>query len=142
MSVLSTFFRESDTALGCCFYPKHYVIATFVSHEAAKDAYRALLEAGFPMDDINVSTGDEVLTFFKHFREDTGLWGIVMRPLSRLLDTEVVLADRHIQRARGGSGFIAAYSATDDAKKITDLLKPFAPSSVDWCLAGGIRSLM
>ena len=143
MSTLSTFFRESDTALGCCFYPKHYVIATFPSHEAAKDAHRALLGAGFTKDDVNVSTGDEVLKFFEHFREDAGLWGIVMRPLSRLLNTEVAFADRDIESARGGSGFIAAHSPTDEtARRITELVKPFAPSSIEWYLAGGIRSLM
>jgi len=36
--------------------------------------------------------------------------GHVMRPLSRLLDTELAFADRDIEIARGGSGLIAAHS--------------------------------
>ena len=52
---LSTFFGKSDTALGCFFCPEDYVIATFPSHGGAKDAYRAVLNAGFTQDDVNIS---------------------------------------------------------------------------------------
>ncbi len=84
-----------------------------------------------------------MLEFFKHFREDAGLWGIVMRPLSRFIGTEAANADLNIEQAKEGAGFIAIHSPTEqDALKIMSVMKPFAPSSADWYLWGGIRSMI
>jgi hypothetical protein len=143
MGNLSKFFKEPNTSLVGTFYPKHYIIATFSKYSAAKDAYQSLRNAGFSEDEVIAATGEEVLAFFKHFREDAGLWGIVMRPLSRLLFTEATFADHDIDDANGGSGFVAVHSLTDqETKKIAEIMTPFAPSSIEWYLAGGIRSLV
>ncbi len=143
MSDLSTFFKEPDTSLVGTFYPKHYIIAKFSKYSAAKDAYQSLRNAGYSEDEAIAATGQEVLAFFKHFREDAGLWGIVMRPLSRLLLTEATFADHDIDDANRVSGFVAVHSLTDqETKKIVEIMSPFAPSSMEWYLAGGIRSLV
>ena len=142
MSELSSFFKESDTSFGV-FYPKHYIIATFPRYSRAEEAYRTLRNAGFAEDEVRLATGAEVLTFFKHFREDAGLWGIVMRPISRFFATEVTFADRNIELANEGAGLVAVHSRSEqETAKITELMKPFAPSSMEWYLAGGIRSLV
>jgi len=142
MGGFSTFFRESDKSLGV-FYPRHYIIATFPTYTAAKGAHQALRNAGHSDEEVLLATGEEVLEYFQHFREDAGLWGIVMRYLSRLLASEVAFADKDIEHAQEGSGFLAIYSRTDqDAAKIVNTAKPFAPSSMEWYLAGGIRSLV
>ncbi len=142
MGDFSTFFKESDTSLGI-FYPRHYVIATFPKYSEGKNAYQSVRNAGFQEDETMLATAAEVLAFFKHFREDAGLWGIVMRPISRFFATEAIYADRDIQHAFEGSGFLAVHSRTEQAtRKITELIKPFAPSSMEWYLAGGIRSLI
>ena len=142
MGDFSTFFRDSDASLGV-FYPKHHIIVTFPTFTAAKEAHRSLRNAGYPEDDVMLATGEDVLTHFQHFREDAGLWGILMRYLSRLLASEVAFADHDIQSAREGAGFIVIYCRTDqDAETITHIIRPFAPSSMEWYLAGGIRSLV
>lgn len=142
MGDFSEFFKESDATLGI-FYPRHYVIATFPKYSAAKEAYQSVRNAGFPEGEAMLATGAEALAFFKHFREDAGLWGIVMRPISRFFATEVIYADRDIDHAQEGSGFVAVHSRTEQTtRRITELMNPFAPSSMEWYLAGGIRSLI
>jgi hypothetical protein len=142
MGELSSFFKESTTSLGL-FYPKHYVIATFPKYSSAQTAGQTLRDAGFREDDVMVATGDEVLGFFKHFREDAGLWGIVMRPISRFFGTEATFADQDIVHAHEGAGLLAVHSLTEqDTKRITSNLAPLEPSSMEWYLPGGVRSLV
>ncbi len=143
MGNLLTFFKESDTSLFGVFYPKHYIIATFPRYSVAKDAYQSLRNAGFREDEAMVATDREVLAFFKNFREDAGLWGIAMRPISRFFATEAPFADHDIEHAKEGSGFLAVHSLTDQqTQTITELMSPFAPSSMEWYLTGGIRTLV
>ena len=142
MSDFSTFFKESDSSLGV-FYPKHYIIATFPYYSVAKEAYQALRNTGMREDEVMLATGWEVLEFFKHFREDAGLWGIVMRPISRFFGTEAAYADQDIEQAREGSGFLAVHSHTEEQTKfVMKQVRPFAPSSAEWYLTGGIRRLV
>jgi hypothetical protein len=141
MGDLSTFFKESESSLGV-FYPKHYIIATFPKYSVAKEGYQQLRSAGFGEDEVMLATGREVLNYFKDFREDAGLWGIVMRPISRFIGTEVGYSDENIEQAREGAGFLAIHSQTDQSTKaIMEHLTPLAPSSAEWYLAGGVRSL-
>lgn len=142
MADFSTFFKESDSSLGV-FYPKHYIIATFHHYSAAKGAFQELRDAGFAEDEAMLATGVEVLEFFKHFSEDAGLWGIVMRPLSRFIGTEAANADLNVEQAKEGAGFIAIHSPTEeDAFRIMAMMKGYSPSSADWYLWGGIRSML
>ena len=142
MADLSTFFKESDSSLGV-FHPKHYIIATFPKYSAAKNAHQALLDTGIPEDEVKLATGEEVLEFYKQFREDAGLLGSLMRPLSRFIGTEAPNADLNVEQAKEGAGFIAIHSPTEpEALKNMGVMKPFSPSSADWYLWGGIRSML
>ena len=142
MDDLSNFFKESDASLGV-FHPKDYIIATFPTYTAAKGAHLSLLNSGLADDEVMLSTGQEMLAFFKNFREDTGLWGDLMRPLSRFIGTEAKNADLNIAQAEWGSGFIAIHSPTEEqALSNMELMRQYEPSSVDWYLWGGVRSLI
>jgi hypothetical protein len=142
MSELSTFFKEPVATLGV-FYPRHYIIATFPTYSAAKDAYQALRNIGLCADDVMLANSEEVLAFFEHFRADTGPVGTAMRPVSLLFGTEALFAEYDIHHAKEKAGFLAIHSLTDqETEKITAAVTPFAPSSMEWYLAGGIRSLV
>ncbi len=142
MGNLSTFFKESESSLGV-FHPKDYVIATFPAYSAANSAYQALRQAGIAEDEVMLCTGKEMLEYFKNFREDAGLWGDLMRPLSRFLGAEANNADLNIAQAQEGSGFLAIHCPTEEeALRDMALMKPYNPSSADWYLWGGIRSLI
>ncbi|MEO5926443.1 MAG: hypothetical protein ABIR70_21665 [Bryobacteraceae bacterium] len=124
MENLAEFFRESDTSHGVV-YPKHYVIATFPQYAVAQSAHQSLGNTGVPQDEITLATGAKVPCFF-NFREDAGLWGIVMRPISRFFGTEATSADHDIERAKDGAGFIAVHSRTEkDTQRIPKRITPF-----------------
>ena len=46
MSLLTNFFKESDTQLGV-FYPNHYLVAVFRNLETAQQVVKKLRLAGF-----------------------------------------------------------------------------------------------
>ena len=142
MSAFTTFFKESDASLGV-FYPKHYIIATFPKHSAAKDAYQALRKIGYCEDDVMVATGQEMLAYFKHLREGAGVVGAAMRPVSRFFGTEGLFSEHDVEHAKEGCGFLAVHSLTEqETEKIAETVKPFAPSSMEWYLSSGIQSLV
>ena len=142
MSAFTTFFKESEASMGV-FYPKHYIIATFHEFSSAKDAYKALRKVGYSDDDVMAATGQEMLDYFTHLGKEAGLVGAAMRPVSRFFGTEGLFSEHDIQLAKRGSGFLAVHSLTDqETKKIAETVKPFAPSSMEWYLAGGIQSLV
>jgi hypothetical protein len=142
MGGFSEFFKESDESFGV-FYPKHYIIATFPTYSAAKDAYQSLRKTGCPEDEVLLATGSEVLEYFKHFREDAGVWGAIMRPISKFFGTEAAFSEHDVEQAKERYGFLAVHSSTDgETERIAQMLTPFAPSSMEWYLSGGIRSLV
>ena len=142
MSAFTTFFKESDASLGV-FYPKHYIIATFPEYSAAKDSYQALRKIGYCEDDVMVATGQEMLEYFKHLREEAGVMGAAMRPVSRFFGTEGLFSEHDVEHAKVGCGFLAVHSLTEqETEKIAETVKPFAPSSMEWYLSSGIQSLV
>lgn len=142
MGDLSKFFKESEGTLGV-FHPKDYTIATFPTFAAAKAAYDSLLLSGLGKDEVMLANGQEMLLYFKQFREGEGLWGNLMRDLSRFIGTEANNSDLNIVQAQDGAGFLAIYTPTEErALRDMAIMKPFAPSSADWYLWGGIRSLI
>ena len=142
MANFSTLFKETDSSLGV-FHPRHYIIATFLNYSAAKDAFQELRDAGFTQDEAMLATGAEVLEYFKRFDQDAGLWGAIMNPVSRFIGTEAANADLNVEQAKEGAGFIAIHSPTEeDAHRIMAVLKAYEPSSADWYLWGGIRSML
>jgi hypothetical protein len=142
MSELSTFFKEPIATLGV-FYPKHYIIATLPTYSAAKDAYQALRKIGYSADDVMLATSEEVLAFFEHFRKDAGLVGTAMRPVSLFFGTEALFGEYDIHHAKEKAGFLAIHSVSDqETEKVTETVKPFEPTSMEWYLPGGIQSLV
>jgi hypothetical protein len=142
MSAFTTFFKEPIATLGV-FYPMHYIIATFPTYSAAKNAYQALRNIGYSEEDVMLATSEEVLAFFEHFREDAGLVGATMRPVSRFFGTEALFGELDIDHAKEKAGFLAIHSLTDqETQKIRETVKPFAPGSMEWYLPGGIQSLV
>lgn len=141
-NVLSGFFKESDTSMGV-FYPKHYIVATFPSFEIAERGNFALRKAGFSEEEVLPVPGDEALDFFHRFHDRVGIWGYFMTELSRLIDTEATKADKDIERAKQGAGFLVVHSPTEhEASRIREILAPLSPVAMHWYLPGAIQSLV
>ncbi len=139
---LSAFFKESDTSLGL-FYPRHYILATFSSFEAAKQAYLELRKAGFDDDEVIPVSGSDALDFFEEFRDHAGIWGHLMIEFSRFIDTEAMFLDKDIRRARRGAGFLAVHCKSErQAQRIREISAPLAPLAMDWYLPAAIQSLV
>ena len=142
MATLTHFFKEPNTSFGV-FYPKHYIIATFPTFEAAKGANQTLRNAGFNEDEVMAVSGPEALEFSKEFHDHAGIWGDLMTGLSRTFGTEASFVDLDIDKAEHGAGFLAIHSLTDSkSARIVELVRPFEPLTMQWYLAGGIRSLI
>ena len=95
MSLLTGFFKESDTQLGV-FYPKHYLIAVFRDSRAAQQAVKDLWTEGFAQDEAIAVTGQEFVDLAK---EETGPGNFVMQALSRFFATEQKTHDSDLERA-------------------------------------------
>ena len=142
MSLLSTFFKGSETCLGV-FYPKRHIIATFPSFESARLAERALRATGFLSDEVQAISGGEMLHFFRELRVRTGLLGSLMTEFSRFIGTEASYLDRDVWEARHGAAFLAVHCSTErEAGHIRGLLTPLHPSSMQWYRMGAVCSLV
>ena len=142
MTILTSFFKESDSALGV-FYPKHYVIATFRTFEISEQAAQKLRCAGFPQDEVLTIPGSGILEYFEEFRAESGMWAGVMAMLSRGFGTEQAYADDDVHRAQAGAGFLAVYCPEEDLKlRIQATLLPFEPLAMHWYGNGGVESLV
>src|SRR3984957_20303457 len=100
MSLLTGFFKESDTQLGV-FYPKHYLIAVFRDSRAAQQAVTEVWTAGFAQDEAIAVAGQEFVDLAK---EETGPGNFVMQALSRFFATEQKTHDADLKRGNKGSG--------------------------------------
>ena len=113
MNRLSAFFKGRDTHFGL-FYPEHYLLAVFPNLAQADRAQERLRHAGCGEEDVISASGEEVVHFAQdHWLQD-GLWGFLMRWLSRLLGTEEAYADKDLKPAKNGAAFIANYEALFD----------------------------
>jgi hypothetical protein len=142
MTTLTNFFKESDSTLGV-FYPKHYIIATFLTFDKAKEAAQALRNSGFSDEEVLAVPAGVLLKFFEEFHANASLWSDVMTMLSRAFGTEQVFVDDDVERARAGEGFLAVYSPeATQAFHVRALLEPFEPRAMHWYEAGGIQALV
>jgi len=138
MSLLTGFFKESDTQLGV-FYPKHYVIAVFRDSRAAQRAMKDLWEAGFAQDEAIAVTGQEFVDLAK---EETGPGNFVMQALSRFFATEQKTHDSDLERAHHGAGFVAVHCPTEASKlSAWAVLQPAGPLAARYYAAAGIEHL-
>jgi len=142
MENLSTFFDDSDSTLGA-FHPTDYIVARFPTENAAFEAHKSLLNVGIPPEEMYVAPPAEVVEYFKNFRDEAGLLGSLIRPLSRFIGTEVKNADDDLQKAVEGAGFIAMRCADEErALRVIEAIKRYEPGTVDWYLWGGVRSMI
>jgi hypothetical protein len=126
-STLTTFFKGSDTQFGI-FYPTDYIVAVFPDIATARRAEHALGFGGFLDDDVITVPGEEVVRFAEDHLQNSSLWGMLMRQLSRMFATEEVYADHDLKLARGGAAFLAAYCPTGKRKaEAWAIIEPFGP---------------
>jgi hypothetical protein len=138
MSLLTGFFKESDTQLGV-FYPKHYLIAVFHDSRAAQQAAKELWSAGFAQDEAIAVDGQEFVDLAK---EETGPGNFVMQALSRFFATEQKTHDADLERAQRGAGFVAAHCLTDESMhRAWNILQPQSPLAARYYSASGIEHL-
>src|SRR5262245_60938164 len=108
MSALGSFFHGSRTELGV-FYPRHYLLAVFEGFQEAQDARLRLIDLGTSPDEVIAVPGEDVVQFAReHWRHD-GLWGVLMREVSRRIGTEAQYADHDLEEAQQGAGFVAVH---------------------------------
>jgi len=138
MSVLTNFFKESDTQLGV-FYPNHYLVAVFRNLETAQRAVQNLRRAGFAEDDAIAVAGQDFLELAK---EESGLGSFLMQALSRFFATEQVSHDSDLDLARHGGAFAAVHCPTEQNKnEAWNALQPEAPLAARYYANDGIEHL-
>jgi hypothetical protein len=138
MSVLTNFFKGSDTKLGV-FYPEHYLVAVFRNPRTAAHAVKKLWDAGFERSDAIATDGRAVIELEK---EETGLAAFVMQAMSRFFSTEQLFTDHDLKHARHGAGFLAVHCPTEDLKQTAwDLVKTLDPLDARYYGAVGIEHL-
>lgn len=141
MTVLSTFFKGSDTHFGV-FFPKKYLLAVFPDLEAAREAERRVLDGGFAHEDVLAVPGEEVVHLAEEHLQKRGLWKKLMQELSRFIGTEEVYAIRDLELARQGAAFLAVYCPNEQSKREAwKLIEPCAPMAARHYGQGGIDHL-
>jgi len=93
-------------------------------------------------EDVTSPSGEEVVHFAQdHWLQD-GLWGFLMRWLSRLLGTEEAYADKDLAAAKNGAAFIAVHCPTEKIKTHAwRLLETTHPLVARYYRFGGIEHL-
>jgi len=138
MSLLTRFFKESDTRLGV-FYPNHYLIAVFRGPETAQRVVKKLRFAGFAENEMIAATGQD---FIELAKEETGLGSLLMQALSRFFATEQMSHDSDLEMAQHGAAFVAVHCPTDTTKKEAwDVLQPESPLAARYYANDGIEHL-
>jgi len=127
MSMLASFLKNGDTELGV-FYPKNYLLAVFADLPQAQKAEKELQSAGVPKDEVISVSGADMIRYASENEREHGLWGSLMREVSRLLATEAVYTDRDQKMASHGAGFLLVHVPGDQPKReIWALLEPLHP---------------
>jgi hypothetical protein len=138
MSLLTHFFKESDTQLGV-FYPNHYLLGAFWNLETAQRTAKKLRLTGFAKDEVIAVAGQD---FIKLADEETGVGSFLMQALSRFFATEQRSHDSDLYLARHGAAFVAVYCPTEKTKKEAwDTLQPEAPLAARYYANDGIEHL-
>ena len=138
MNRLSTFFKNSDSGVGA-FYPTHHIVAVF---RTSSEAVRVKKEVERLAPAAIAVTGEELLAYIADQTAKTGLWGSVMRELSRALGTEEQYVEQDIEEAKKGASFVALYCPDEETKaSLWAVLKKSQPLAARYYTAGGIEHL-
>jgi hypothetical protein len=138
MSLLTHFFKESDTRLGV-FYPNHYLIAVLWNLETAQRAAKKLRLTGFAEDEVIAVGGQD---FIELSDEEAGPGSFLMQAVSRFFATEQRSHDSDLYMAHHGAAFVAVHCPTETTKqKGWDVLKSEAPLAARYYANDGIEHL-
>ena len=138
MSLLTGFFKESDTQMGV-FYPKHYLIAVFRDLETARAVARKLRLAGFAEGEVIAVAGQDVIQLAK---EESGPGSFLMQAVSRFFATEQVSHDSDLDLAEQGAAFVAVHCLTQENKQEAwKAVRADAPLAARYYASDGIEHL-
>lgn len=141
MNPLSEFFKETSNETGV-FYPNHYLVAVFRDFTEAETAQQDLTSAGFLSENVIAVPGEEVVRFAESHLLKDGLWGVLMREVSRSIGTEAAYADRDLAAAKSGAAFVAVRCSDEKLKdKAWRSLEPRRPLAARYYSSGGIEHL-
>ena len=140
MSELSRFFRdEGDNAFGV-FYPANHIVAVFPT---SVEAVRVKKELENATPSAIAVTGEEMIEFATDQAVKTGLWGAIMREVSRTLGTEEECMDQDVKEAHKGAAFVAAYCPDEQAKaNLWAIIKDANPLAARFYGRSGIEHLV
>ncbi len=142
MSTLATFFHGADTHLGT-FYPTHYLLAAYSSLHDAGQARSSLIDAGFPADEVIAVPGNDMARLSAEHVLKDGLFGVIMRKLSRMFATEVPYTDHDLKLAAEGAGFLAVHCRDERAKERAWIhLQPTEPWVARYYAPDGLEHLV
>jgi hypothetical protein len=142
MSKLSAFFKGSGTEWAT-FYPSGYLVAVFQDFTEAEHALKLLRYAGFAVEDAIATSGRDVIRTEDEQEKKEGVWGSLMRELSRLIGTQDEYTDKDLKRASEGAGFVAVHCPTEASKNSAwEVLKPLSPVAARLYGLGGIEHLV
>ena len=140
MSRLSTFFHEEGTGGLSVFYPTNHIVAVFTT---PVEALRVKKELDRVAPAAIAVTGDELLEFAADQVAKDGLWGAMMREVSRIIGTEEQYVDEDLDKARKGASFVAAECPNDELKASAwAILKTANPLAARFYGTGGIEHLV
>lgn len=129
MSEMTDCFTGSSSSFGV-LYPMHYVLALVPNGGAAIDAGKALVEAGFPEDDVVEFSPEVFVQLVEAHRDNKGLWNQFLEKVSRTIGTEASYIDLDLELARAGAGAVAVLAeneaAQEKARAILMRSKPLA----------------
>jgi len=124
------------------FAPRDHLIAMFPDFPSARLAERALLDGGFPQDEVIAVPGEDVILLVKEHASHSGLGTLLMQELSRMFETEEVYADHDFKLATQGAGFLAVHAPNGPTKqKAWKLIEPAGPLVARHYSFGGVEHL-
>ena len=141
MSKLAQFFKGSDIHFGI-FEPRNHIIAIYPDFSEAENAEKLVHYSGISPDEAISVSGDDVVRFAEEHVIKHGLWGVLMKKVSDFFATEEVYAERDLEMARRGAGFVAVHCPTEMVKKsVWKVLEPTSPLIARYYSLGGVEHL-
>jgi hypothetical protein len=142
MSKLAQFFKGSDSHFGI-FEPRNHIIALYPDLQSAENAEKLVHYGGVTADDAISVPGEDVVRFAEEHVLRHGLWGVMMKKISDFFATEEVYAERDLEMARQGAGFVAVHCPTDAIKRsVWRTLQPTGPLVARFYGVGGVEHLV
>ena len=109
------------------FYPKGYVVVIFSSPDDVAGAMKAVVATGWQQDDVVPVTGEEMLARYDQHQEKQGWLEKLQSTLAEFGQETQYLRDI-LDQARAGNQFLMVYAPElEQAQRVRDLVKPFAP---------------